>query len=296
MIPDETIKLMWADYCSGMSLNQVAKKYGRGYGGMGHIFRRRGYQLRYSPRPKTDPITGRVMPVKQPTSAELKEIISKMTRISVPKELRTVWRHWPMKKRGAFIAQVRKHLANPHERPATPFSDNVVPFDYTTASAWAIVKELNKGTCSRTWKARLLPASQGVIYQGRLWYWCAKQNGGAYYIGTWTAENGRPSLHHTIWEENFGPVPEGMTVIFKDGNHNNLLADNLALRSRAQCALENSLQARIKKDPTNPQLQALNRQRIANGIETRRQRSRKLTSLLLTQHQQGQRSLAALKG
>ena len=43
-------------------------------------------------------------------------------------------------------------------------------------------------------------------------------------------------LHRAVWEEHNGPVPDGMAVIFKDGNRQNCSIDNLMLISRAELA------------------------------------------------------------
>lgn len=296
MLKPELVAAMWHDYDTlKMSLSKVARKYGRSRKSISEVFIRRGHVLRPFKRPPFDPVTGRVIPLKEPTNAELKVIISKLKRVIVPQELKTLWRRWSLKKRGDFIAQVRKHLANPHDRPTTPFSKNVVPFDYTTPAARKIVERMNKGTTSQTKKAQLKPSCQGVIYKGTLWYWAPERNHGAYYTGRWTPEHGRPSLHHTIWEEHFGPVPVSNTVIFKDGNYNNFLPSNLALRTRAQCAMENSPTVRFRDNPTDPKLIAMNKNRIAKIIESRRRRSVNLTSTLLAQHNSGQSSLVALK-
>lgn len=41
-------------------------------------------------------------------------------------------------------------------------------------------------------------------------------------------------LHRAVWEEHNGPVPEGMIVIFKDGNRQNCDLGNLMLVSRGE--------------------------------------------------------------
>lgn len=47
------------------------------------------------------------------------------------------------------------------------------------------------------------------------------------------------SKHRLIWEEANGPIPEGHTIIFKDGNIRNFDLNNLALVSRAELAVLN---------------------------------------------------------
>ena len=43
-------------------------------------------------------------------------------------------------------------------------------------------------------------------------------------------------LHRAVWEEYNGPVPDGMAVIFKNGDKSNCSIDNLMLISRAELA------------------------------------------------------------
>lgn len=44
-------------------------------------------------------------------------------------------------------------------------------------------------------------------------------------------------LHRAVWEEHNGPVPEGMIVMFKDGDRQNCCIDNLMLVSRGELAV-----------------------------------------------------------
>lgn len=55
--------------------------------------------------------------------------------------------------------------------------------------------------------------------------------------GVWT-QNWR-QLHLLLWEESHGAVPEGHRVIFKDGNRQNCVLENLALISLAENAVMN---------------------------------------------------------
>ena len=48
--------------------------------------------------------------------------------------------------------------------------------------------------------------------------------------------------HRVIYEQHYGPIPEGMIVRFKDGNKMNLNLDNLELIDRGQNMLNNTIQ------------------------------------------------------
>lgn len=41
-------------------------------------------------------------------------------------------------------------------------------------------------------------------------------------------------VHRAVWEENFGPIPEGMVVGFKDGNKDNVAPENLMLTTNRE--------------------------------------------------------------
>lgn len=40
-------------------------------------------------------------------------------------------------------------------------------------------------------------------------------------------------VHQLVWEQHFGPIPEGHAVLFKDGNKRNITIDNLECISKA---------------------------------------------------------------
>lgn len=48
-------------------------------------------------------------------------------------------------------------------------------------------------------------------------------------------------LHHHVWEQHHGPVPDGMFVYFKNGDRTNCDIDNLALETQTEHCLRNSL-------------------------------------------------------
>jgi hypothetical protein len=143
-----------------------------------------------------------------------------------------------MERRGDFIARLRAHLADPQARPELPYSGNVVPFDYTTEAAWEIVRRRNQGRTSQQFDTKLNIISQGVIWDGRLWFWARRTP--AYYEGIkWTPGHGRPGLHRIIWESIHGPLPEAGIIRQIDGNPNNLDPSNLILSDRNELCREN---------------------------------------------------------
>jgi hypothetical protein len=165
--------------------------------------------------------------------------------ILIPPELRWEFKSWPMEKRGDFIARLRAKLDSPKDRPTTPFSKNVTPFDYTTPAAREIKDRLNAGLNSREAVCKINICSQGVIYKGELYFWTAKT--GYDRRGCWKRGEGRPLLHRIIWEELHGPLPLKHIVYFKDGNDNNFEPDNLGLMSMNENARRNQAASLFRK-------------------------------------------------
>jgi hypothetical protein len=260
-LPSDLVASMYADYQRGLSLSAVSRRYKRCRKSLREVFARRGLKLRDSFN-QVRGSSGQFVPFTAATPAEINAMIAGLTRIAVPPALKTEWRHWSLARRGKFIARLRRKLKSPQDRPATPFSSNVEPFDYATPRAWAIARKANAGCNSRTARVKLKPASQGVIWHKQLFFWSAKS--GAYYAGPFLPGIGRPALHHLIWQQhNRKPLPASHTVIFKDGNKNNLSPRNLALRSRADCAIQNRSRSRVRY-------------------------AREMTALLLNKHQRNQ--------
>jgi hypothetical protein len=48
-------------------------------------------------------------------------------------------------------------------------------------------------------------------------------------------------VHRMTWEDLHGPIPEGMCLVFRDGNHNNCAIENLELITRKQLMQRNSI-------------------------------------------------------
>lgn len=60
---------------------------------------------------------------------------------------------------------------------------------------------------------------------------------------TYVRVNGKfVQKHHLVWQQANGPVPKGMSVVFKDGNKQNFALDNLELLSRKELMLRNTIQ------------------------------------------------------
>jgi transposase-like protein len=235
---EEKVRAMYADYRDGkMMFVEVARKHGVGNpASVRQAFKARGWKL-YARRNR-----GQFRKERRHTDEEVLEIIGGMKDLVVPPALKNEWRDWDIGKRGWFIAQARARLRSPHDRPDLPFSTNVIPFDYTTPEARAIVEARTAGKPSRDWDIEIKIKSQGVIWDGRLWFWSRKAG---YTEGVrWTPERGRPLLHHVIWERTHGrSVPADGVIRFADGNPNNLSPENLILMDRNDVARENQAAA-----------------------------------------------------
>lgn len=244
-VPDALVAQMAADYASGMSLKEVGQRYGdRDSGGIAVLLKTRGYKLRPVTRPMKP--NGQFVAFKRLTEADIENILQRTTMFKVPAEMRWEWRKWDLARRADFIARLRARLNPRQDQPTTPFSDNVQPFAYGTPEAHAILDKQNAGLPSRLWKSRMFPISQGVIWDGRLWFWAHKMG---YIEGTkWVPGIGRRLLPHAIWAKHHGkPVPAGHVLRLKDGNPNNLRPENFILESRNDVCRQNQATALMKK-------------------------------------------------
>ncbi|HVU07634.1 MAG TPA: HNH endonuclease, partial [Verrucomicrobiae bacterium] len=227
------VEAMRRDYEAGMTASAVEKKHGVGKKGLKDIFERRGIPIRPFKKIPRQP-NGSPVPYVPKTKAELEEMIRGSKRIQVPLGLKFEWRRWPLSKRKAFIQRLREKF--PSTRPTTPFSKNVTPFVYGDQAAHDLADKLNAGTNSRNAVISLKAASEGVIYDGMIYFW----NETTYVRGKgWRIETGRPLLTHIIYEKHFGKIPPQTLVIQKDGNKNNFEPRNLKLLSMADNARRN---------------------------------------------------------
>lgn len=261
-IPAALVEAMYADYQSRMTLADVDRKYGLSKGSSRCIFSNRRLALRMDfIATKTRRPDGSFAPLVPKTEEEIESLIQSATKISVPPALALEWRKWSMARRGDFIVRLRARLRDPNDRPELPFSANVVPFDYTSEAAWKIVNDRNAETSSRYWASKLDIRSQGVIWDGRLWFWSRRVN--TYIEGVrWTTEVGRPLLHRVIFEETHGvtlTIDDIVRIV--DGNPNNLEPSNLILADRNEVCRENQARSLALK-------------------------SRERTAILLNRHQQ----------
>jgi len=199
---------------------------------------------------------GQFMPDPPLTKPQINALIKSATKMIVPAALKNEWRDWPMWRRVEFIDRLRAKLKSPKDRPKKPFSSNVEPFDYGSPKAWKITNRMNAGCNSKNAKIKMNICSQGVIWNGTLWFWMQKVG---YKIKGSQSTPAWLLLHHVIWEQHHGqPVPSGYVISFKDGNPNNLSPKNFYLRTRndlARCNQAKGL-ARRSRELTTTLLKA----------------------------------------
>ncbi|GEM_PF-1874224 len=238
---------MFADYQTGMSLEAVGRKYPqangkpRVHGCIRDLFVRRGLVV----RPFRVPKLGFGVRIPEPAAKVVRALIAGLKHLAVPRPLKQVWKRWSFAKRRGFIKKLRVKF--PSTRPTGPFSKNVEPFEYGAPRVHEIAAVMNVGRNSQTKVIALKPGSEGVIWNGQIFFWAHD----CYVRGCgWRPGEGRPVLSRVIWEKRHRkPVPDQFTVIQLDGNKNNFNPRNLGLRSMADCARMNAWHRRPERYP-----------------------------------------------
>lgn len=103
--------------------------------------------------------------------------------------------------------------------------------------------QFKKGNRSHTWKpvGTILPDHEGYL-RIKVKERAPGENG--WHSRVW------PLLHHMVWIENRGPIPEGHAIAFKDGNRANCAIDNLEAVHRGDMARRNSMWTRYPQELT----------------------------------------------
>lgn len=258
----EIVEAIFNDYMEhDQNLAEVARRWNRASGSLASVLARWDLREKLPARSeqakqRSRDLWARFAADRHATAEELEAIIARMVAhprrgkgsasIYVPRELKWEFRSWPMEKRAWFINTLRTRLNSPKDRPPTPFSSNVTPFDYTTPAAREIAARINAGRDSRHAVCKIDLASQGVIYKGELFFWAAKT--GYQRRGHWKRGEGRPLLHRIVWKEHHGrPLPPKHIVYFRDGNRNNFDPENLGLMSMNENARRNQAAALMRK-------------------------------------------------
>lgn len=247
-IPMDLISAMHAEYLAGATFAELERKHKRSKSTVRDLFVSRGLYVR-PPAPnawrkhRADGSWERKDPA---TDEEITAAIKAATKLVIPESLKLDWRHWDLARRGEFIRRLKAHLNHPRSTPSGPYSSNVQPFDYTSPAAWAMLTAANSGRGSRSWALKMDIGSEGVIYEGRLWFWNQKMNG---YMSRNHPDGGTYwlALHRHIYTTKVGPIPTDMTVRFRDRNQNNFLPSNLYLCPKQEVCRENQHRALNRK-------------------------------------------------
>lgn len=246
-VPPGTIPALYEKYQNGASLISLASPLGRSDSWLRGMFIRHGYEIRQASCQRSGHRhAGAIAPRRRLTQAEVDAIADSLSEIRVPASLASEWHHWPLARRGAFIARVRDRLKPSDSRPDKPFSSNVTPFDYATPEAHAIAATTTSDHCRHV----IHVCSQGVIWRDQLFYW---NSAGGGYEQQDTRSRGRRALTRVIWENIHGTsVAPNHVIVCKDGNPNNLDPSNLEQRSREELLRENQAAAlfRISREKT----------------------------------------------
>lgn len=239
-LPDDLLRQLHAAWMGGESLMSIGRRTGTSPKGLRCAFAIRGLPLKQSGNADKQRTSLGTFAAAEPVSeADIAAAIARTRKFMIPEELRLHWNHCDLDARARIIAALRARHAHPNDRPETPFSGNVIPFDYATPAAREIAAAANAGLPSQRWIIHLKINSQGVIWNGRLFFWVRQSK--TYIKGIrWTPENGRPILARIIWETANGtPVPDGFVVRHRDGNPNNLDPSNLYICTRDELSRAN---------------------------------------------------------
>lgn len=236
---DAVAAAAYADYQSGDSITEVARKHGgRSNTAMRGLFETRGWPMRANNR-KRQPhrADGCFAAATLLTDAQANAIADAATDLRVPDALKLTWRKWTLARRAAHLARIRARLPALSDLPTGPYSANVVAWSYGSEAAHAIADRMNVGRNSQTKLVSIKTNSQGVIFEGSLWFWKPKTG---YARGPLRADRPLELLHHHIWALAQGkPVPSSHVLRYRDGNANNLTPENLCLITRDDLAREN---------------------------------------------------------
>lgn len=252
---DAQAPAMWEAYQRLKSCAAVAKLFNSDKGTVKYVLQRNGYEVREI---KEVPRQANGSPARlQPKSdAEIRALVQQATRFVLPDELRFEWRRWPLDRRAWFVGLLRTRF--PSTRPSGACSRGVRLWSYGDPEAHRIVDRMNAGLPSRQHKGDLRIASEGVICDGRLWFWVQEgqtDGVGSYRIGPYDPVHGRPALHRVLWERYHGrPVPRGHVVRHADGNRNNFAKTNLILATQNDIARENQAAALTRKSRARVEL------------------------------------------
>lgn len=152
-----------------------------------------------------------------------------------------------VRKNKEVIAEISRRNRNRPDHPAnrTTFKRGHTPFnkgrkieEYTSSEAMERVKvsQFKPGNLPHNTKHDLCVTTR-VDSKGNSYKWIRIGN------AKWVA------YHRWVWEQNFGAIPEGMNVQFKDRNPMNCVPENLYLIGRAeQMREENSFIAKYPKE------------------------------------------------
>ena len=135
-----------------------------------------------------------------------------------------------LKKSDRFIAEQRATLAESGKKHR--FAKGHVPMNKGKSqpvTGRMAETQFKKGCKPKSWKP---VGSERLTKDG---YLQRKMTDTGYPPRDWV------SVHHLIWTEHNGPVPDGHVVVFRDGDKTNLCIDNLELITQQENMKRNSL-------------------------------------------------------
>lgn len=241
---DELASAMVAAYAAGKSLTEVGRIFplrgkARTYTSVREVLRRRGVVIRESAMSRTRekcPVTGRLLAKRRFSDDEIKELISKESRMRIPPALKWEWRIWSVERRRLVLGWLRDRF--PSTRPTgTLVLEGAMFFDRCTPEAQALCDSLNVGTNSWTAVIKLDVRSEGIIFEDEFWFWLRKT--GYLRMGPWKSDATKAMLQRHLWERWNGELPPSHVVQHVNGNRNDFSRENLVAVHREKLLRSN---------------------------------------------------------
>lgn len=230
LITARIAEILWKGFEILGSLNAVAREFGySGSSAIGYAFRKHGFLE----------VGKRVVKESKYSDAQARKWLKDYRRLkSLQKAAALNGVHFMT----LYQVLIKRGLIEPRPRTLPEEEVDRIAADYRRLKSLAKVADRCGRTRQSVWEilhARGLtvpkkPGHEKVVYKGE--NFTVGKNG---YLRSTRActrvKGGSRLLHHVIWEEHHGPIPEGMVIWFTDQSRENCEIKNLECITRKEC-------------------------------------------------------------